>query len=394
MKIMIAAVAASDHLSGVSRHAANLAQCLLSRSEVAEVHLVIGGWQYESLRAAVTDVGSRLRIHQLDIQRGALGRNLWYFHGLPRLAERFEVDIVHLAYPAPLRRWGFDCPTVVTLHDLYPYDIPENFGFPKMLFNRAILRQCLAAADAVACVSQSTLRRLDIHAPGIALTKAVTIYNSVDPGPPMAQASPLPWWKGEPFLLCVAQHRRNKNIVLAMEVFERLLKAGDIASDTRLVVLGIEGPETARIHRHLRASAAADRILLLRGISDAELAWCYAHCELLLAPSLIEGFGLPIVEAMLHHCRVVCSDIPAFREVGGSYCQYADLHGDAAEAFVEATRIALQSQRFRAAVTDCYAGARIAEAYMDLYASLQHSALASGTGRRGHQVGLFERGPL
>jgi glycosyltransferase involved in cell wall biosynthesis len=394
MNVMIAAVAASDHLSGVSRHAANLAQCLLMRAEVAEVHLVIGVWQYQSMRAALANTEARLRIHQVDIDRGAMSRNLWYFNRLPKLAAQYEMDIVHLAYPAPLQRSAFDCPTVVTLHDMYPYDIPSNFGFPKMLFNRAILRQCLAAVDAVACVSNSTLRRLDIHAPGIALAKAVTIYNSVDAGPPMSQVSPLPNWSGEPFLLCVAQHRRNKNIVLAMQVFERLLRAGDVAPEMRLVVLGIEGPETPRVHRFIRNTGLAANVTLLQGISDAELSWCYTHCELLLAPSIIEGFGLPIVEAMMHRCRVVCSDIPAFREVGGSYCQYAELHNDAVGTFVEAMRIALKSHRFRAAATECFSLARIAEGYIDLYSGLQQGSAAITISARNNQVGLFERGPL
>jgi glycosyltransferase involved in cell wall biosynthesis len=179
-----------------------------------------------------------------------------------------------------------------------------------------------------------------------------------------------------------------------MQVFQRLLASGDVASNTRLVVLGIEGPETPNIHRFIQSSGLAENIVLLHGISDAELSWCYVHCELLLAPSLIEGFGLPIVEAMLHHCRVVCSDIPAFREVGGSYCQYADLHFDAIGAFVEATRVALKTFKFRAAATDCFSGARIAGAYIDLYSRLHEGGATMGARNRRAQVGLFERGPL
>ena len=194
-----------------------------------------------------------------------MSRNRWYFNRLPKLAAQYEMDVVHLAYPAPLRRSAFDCPTVVTLHDMYPYDIPSNFGFPKMLFNRAILRQCLAAVDAVACVSNSTLRRLDIHAPGIALTKAVTIYNSVDAGSPMSQTSPLPDWGGEPFLLCVAQHRRNKNIVLcdaglradAAERRCRVRHAADRDRDRR-------PRDTAHSPLHPRGWAGCERLATTR----------------------------------------------------------------------------------------------------------------------------------
>jgi len=371
MKIVIAIVASSEYLSGVSRHAANMARCLLARPEVSEIHLIAGAWQYRSLCDALPQDHAKLHVHSVSLGRSALSRNLWYYVGLPALAAQLGADVVHLAYPSPLNPRAFRCPTVVTLHDLYPYDIPDNFSLSKVLFNRMVLRQCLRAVDAIACVSENTMRRLDIHAPGYALQKAVTIYNCVEPGPPMAAQGPLPNWNGERFLLCVGQHRRNKNIPLAVETFRRLLIGKDISPTTSLVVIGIEGPETARIHRFIDDAGLARQVILLRGVSDAELQWCYAHCELLLAPSLIEGFGLPVVEAMLHHCRVVCSDIPAFREVGGAYCHFASLQPPAAEAFSHAARAALKSIKFREAATDRFAGPRIAEAYVQLYAQLR-----------------------
>jgi glycosyltransferase involved in cell wall biosynthesis len=375
LKVVIAIVGSSEHLSGVSRHAANMARCLLTRNEVAEVHLIAAEWQYRALCDAVPQSDCRLRLHSVSLGRSSIQRNLWYYTQLPVLAAQLEADVVHLAYPVPLNRNAFQCPTVVTLHDLYPYDIPDNFGFPKVIFNRMMLRQCLRAVDAIACVSESTLRRLDIHAPQYALEKAVTIYNCVEAGPPMAIEGPLPHWDGERFLLCVAQHRRNKNIPLAIEVFKRLLANGDIGPATSLIIIGIEGPETARIHKCIDEAGLARQVVLLQGVSDAELQWCYGHCDLLLAPSVVEGFGLPIVEAMLHHCRVVCSDIPAFREVGGSYCHYASLAHPAEEAFVQAARLALRNIKFRAAKTDRFSAPCIAEAYLQLYSDLRIAAL-------------------
>jgi glycosyltransferase involved in cell wall biosynthesis len=375
LKIVIAIVGSSEHLSGVSRHAANMARCLLTRNEVAEVHLIAAEWQFRSLRDAVPLNDCRLRLHSVSPGRSSVSRNLWYYRQLPVLAAQLQADVVHLAYPVPLNPRAFHCPTVVTLHDLYPYDIPDNFGFPKVIFNRMVLRQCLGAVDAVACVSESTLRRLDIHDPQCALEKAVTIYNCVEAGPPMAMLSPLPHWRGERFLLCVAQHRRNKNIPLAIEVFRRLRVNGDISSSTLLVIIGNEGPETARIHRAIDDAGLARQVVLLHGVSDAELQWCYGRCELLLAPSIVEGFGLPVVEAMLHHCRVVCSDIPAFREVGGSYCHYASLEHPAEDAFVHAARSTLKNIKFRAATTDRFSAPQVAEAYLRLYSDLRITAL-------------------
>jgi glycosyltransferase involved in cell wall biosynthesis len=377
MKIVIVVAGSSGHLSGVSRHAANLARCLLTRAGVTAVHVIAAECQWSSLDAALPHNDARLHLHEVAITGGAIRRNLWYYNQLPAIIRRLGADLVHFAYPAPVNRQALHCPAVVTLHDLYPYDIPSNFGFPKVVFNRVVLQQCLRAADSIACVSETTLRRLFFYEPGLAARKALTIYNCVDPGPPSSTVSPIPAWNGQPFLLCVAQHRRNKNIVLALRIFKRLLQEKEINPSALLVIIGIEGPETERIHETIRELALEQQVVFLRGIADSDLEWCYQHCELLLAPSLIEGFGLPIVEAMFHHCRVVCSDIPAFREVGGSYCHYVPLEPSPEVAFVRATRDALATLRFRTPTVDRYSSERIAKAYFQLYSDLcnQHAAV-------------------
>ncbi len=370
MRIVIAAVAAPTHVSGVTRHAANMARCIIKVPAISSVDLLVAPWQFESFRDTLPNNSTTLHIHQVALEKGTVKRNLWYYSDLPGLSAELHADIVHLAYPAPVKRAGFTCPVVVTLHDLYPYDIPENFGIRKLLFNRIILQQCLRAVDSIACVSENTRQRLKDVTPSAVANKALTIYNCVDPGPPMATNGPLPDWAGEPFFLCVAQHRRNKNILLAMQVFRQLLINHDIDQATKLLIVGIEGPETEKIKRFIGEAGFARQIILLHGVGDAELQWCYGHCELLLAPSIIEGFGLPVVEGMLHNCRIVCSDIPAFREIGDSSCHFARLNGGAVEAFVGACRSALKTVKSSSTVTDRFSGARVAESYLNLYTSL------------------------
>ena len=80
---------------------------------------------------------------------------------------------------------------------------------------------------------------------------------------------------------------------------------------------------------------------MLEGIPDCALRWLYEHAELLIAPSTMEGFGAPVAEALVCGTRVVCSDLPVFREIGRDSCQYFDLHGDAAQNLVLAAREAL-----------------------------------------------------
>ena len=85
--------------------------------------------------------------------------------------------------------------------------------------------------------------------PDTASKKAVTIYNCVEPVPAAVKPAFFDAWKQDRFLLCVAQHRRNKNIPLVVQIFKHLLSTGVIDSSKRLLLVGMAGPETARIRR-------------------------------------------------------------------------------------------------------------------------------------------------
>jgi glycosyltransferase involved in cell wall biosynthesis len=379
LKIVIALTSSSGQLSGVQRHAINLARCLLTRQEITAVHLIAAPWQQEFVYDAAPRNDARLQLHTAPIRNNSLSRNAWYYLELPRIASHLQADLVHLGYPTPLRKGSYYCPTVVTLHDLYPYDVPENFGFPKVLFNQLVLRQCLQMVDAIACVSQTTLARLQAIEPRLALAKAVVIYNSVEPLAQVSAWSPLPQWNGEPFLLCVAQHRRNKNILFLLRVFEGLLRTGKLRPQTRLVIVGIPGPETNAILRFLAEANIAERVVLLNGISEEELQWCYRNCELLLAPSLMEGFGLPVAEALLAGCPVICSDIPPFRELGGNRCVYIPLNDMAEHAFADAICAGIHERRSEPIALPQLSAPIIAEQYLQLYRSLLYPASAFDT---------------
>ncbi|HEY3990124.1 MAG TPA: glycosyltransferase family 1 protein [Acidobacteriaceae bacterium] len=370
MKVVIALTSSSGQLSGVQRHAVNLARCLLTREQITAVHLIAAPWQQEFVHDAAPRGDARLHLHTALVRNTSLSRNLWYYAQLPKIAAQLGADIVHLAYPAPLNERAYRCPTVVSLHDLYPYDVPQNFGFPKALFNQLVLQQCLRAANAIACVSRTTLARLESMEPRLALAKATAIYNCVEPQSCISDSGPLPDWSGESFLLCVAQHRRNKNILFLLRIFERLLRAGQFAAGTRLVILGIPGPETHAIRRFISKKGIVANVLLLNGLSEQELQWCYRNCEVLLAPSLVEGFGLPVAEALLAGCRVICSDIPAFRELGGNHCVYIPLNAAAEQVFSHAICAAIRKRAPKPVALPQLSAPFIAEQYLQLYQSL------------------------
>jgi glycosyltransferase involved in cell wall biosynthesis len=336
VKVLLTAVQFSASISGLQRHALNLVRALLRQPEISGVHLVIAPWQRTVLQQTNLDSSDRLAIHIADMHPGAAGRNLWYYLRLPRLAETIQPDIVHLSYPVPVRASAFQCPVVLTLHDLYPYEIPRNFGFSKVLFNRAILQHCVRNADAIVCVSGSTLLQLRKHVPRSCWSRAQRIYNCVEPSPDPLPEPSLRDLPRHPFLLTVSQHRRNKNIPLLIRVFHRLLTEHRIQPDMRLLVVGIPGPETSRLHHLVSELEVTDRVLFVHGVSDAGLQWCYRNAEALVAPSETEGFGLPVVEALLAGCRVICSDIPVFREIVAAHCRLVALGFGAEARFADA----------------------------------------------------------
>lgn len=388
MKILIAAASYASNISGIQRHACNVVRCLLQREEVSFVHLLIAPWQRKLVQDAGIKPDVRLSTHVAEMDPSSLSRNFWHYRRLPELAARLEVDLVHLTYPVPVNAVAFNCPTVVTLHDMYPYEIPVNFGFPRFIFNRLILMQCLRNVDAIACVSDVTRLRLGQYSSAAVGQKGVRIYNCCEAQPACASQPPIPNWQGETFLLCVAQHRHNKNLPLLIRVFDRLLRSGQVGSNMRLVILGITAQDTRNIHRLVSTLSLGESICFLEGLSDAELQWCYTRCEAVVAPSLTEGFGLPVAEGLLAGCRIVCSDIPAHREVGDGQCRFVALGQDAEIRLAEAIVEVLKEPKRQPVGLPQFSAPILAKQYISLYRKLLMSAVPMETARTSDSINV------
>jgi N-acetylglucosaminyldiphosphoundecaprenol N-acetyl-beta-D-mannosaminyltransferase len=332
---------------------------------------VLGRWQLGYFYEVFTLQSPKLHLLVADAENSPASRNLWYRNALPRVAAELRADIVHLAYPVPVRRRSFRMPVVVTLHDLYPYDAPENFGYPQVYVNRLILHQCMRNADAVACISETTLDRLLLHIPAT-WEQAVVIPNCVDLALGGPMKNPLPNWRGGPFFLCVAQHRANKNIAGLLHTFAALLRRGEIHPATSLVVVGNEGPETKALRALLRHLSIEKDVLLIDGVSHAGLLWLYRNCELVISPSQVEGFSFPVAEALFCGARVVCSDIPAHREIAGDSAEYFDPAAAIALESLSSAICAALAEKPKPAPTSLlrFSIANVSRQYMELYRKL------------------------
>jgi glycosyltransferase involved in cell wall biosynthesis len=371
MHVLISAVSSAQHPSGICRHAANLARGLCETREISKVTLLVGHWQMYYFTSKFKLDDRKLQVVSASTRGSAIERNPWYCWGLPRVVREHAPDVIHLSFPVPFVRSRVACPVVVSLHDMYPYDIPENFGASRVYFNRWFLRQCLKESDLVVCSSEFTLERLRFYMPTIAATKAARIYQCVGINPAKLQRPLLPALEDCPFLLVVAQHRNNKNLGLLLSAFAELRKRDIRYREWCLVIVGGIGPETPLLHGLVQRLSLQRNVAFSSAVSDEELCWLYKNCVACVAPSSIEGFGLPVLEALACGSRVVCSDIPAFREIGGAACEYFSLTcASPAAALVDAIRKAARASAPRAVNLDRFSGRQIAAQFATAYSSL------------------------
>jgi glycosyltransferase involved in cell wall biosynthesis len=371
MHVLISALHRASKPTGVCRYAANLAECLADTPEITKVTLIVGAWQREYFSTAFNLCFNKINIVSVDIKNSSLSRNSWFLLGLPQLAHRLRPDLVHLSFPLPFARSLFPCPVISTVHDLYPYELPENFGKLHAGFNRLFLKQCVVQSDALTCVSQTTLDRLRFFFPDLSAEQESTvIYNVVDFKE--VQMEVPEFFRGQestPFLLSVAQHRKNKNLNLLIYSYGFLLRMKKIDTATKLILVGSQGPETENLIRQIEELKLQDNVHLLSSINDGELSWLYQQCQSFIMPSSIEGFCLPLAEAMHLSCKVVCSDIPIFREIGSAECVYFSLQdnpiGNLAQAIsqvIQQPSVVSKSARF--------SKLNISNQYLQFYSSI------------------------
>ncbi|MBT9317293.1 glycosyltransferase family 4 protein [Leptothoe spongobia] len=374
MHILISALHRPLKPTGVCRHAVNLAQCLVSTGRVNSVSLVVGEWQKLYFEELFNLDSKEIQLVSVDIKNNSFSRNFWLMFGLPKLAKQLRPDLIHMSFPLPIIRQLYKVPIVSTIHDLYPYECPENFGYPQVLFNQLFLRQCISGSDGLACVSRCTLETLENHFSFVKKqNKTEVIYNAIDFANIKSKAPDcLVDSLTDSFLLNVAQHRKNKNLDLLIQAYSVLITQDKIQPKTKLLLIGNTGPETNYLERLVQTLDLDEQVMFISGIEDGELRWLYEHALVFVMPSSNEGFCLPLVEALILNCPVVCSDISIFREVGSSHCRYIDLYKNPVLNLSSAIAASLNEGALDSAYTESrFSKNNIAHQLLDFYTSIQ-----------------------
>ena len=215
---------------------------------------------------------------------------------------------------------------------------PAKFRFSPRVVQPNVFRRALRSSDRIICVSEFTRARLHKHFSQQRSAKAVCIPNSIQLSAGIGEGEAR---NRAALCLAVAQHRANKNLALLLEAFSLSKQSNLLAKDARLVIVGSAGPETSHLQRVAARLSISKDVLTISGVSDESLYALYRDCELFVSLSDIEGFGLPVVEALLARARVVASDIAIHREVAGDHCEYVNLNqANVAQAVTRAMQAA------------------------------------------------------
>lgn len=204
-------------------------------------------------------------------------------------------------------------PFVVTVHDLERMCFPFAPEEPSDQISLVLDAIAIKRADHIIAVSENTKVDLVKHL-GISEEKITVIYNGVDHGVFKPNGSgPSPF----PYILYVGSERPRKNLGNLLAAFAELKKS-DGFHDMKLVKLGSPGRSdafrAATVHM-IRSLGLEGEVIFGGHLTDHELAKYYASARALVYPSMYEGFGLPVVEAMACGCPVITSNVSSLPEV-------------------------------------------------------------------------------
>ena len=329
MRVMLDGRTIQDHFPGIGRYVYNLA-------------LALAGGPIELwLLHDPAQANTRFDLGRLEAAGARLvpiaARNFspaeqWR---VPDALQQHDVDVYHSPYYVMPYLPGR--PTVLTLYDLIPLRQDEaSRPLARLAFSASVR---LAAAAAKHLITLSSASAADLQQTlGVPADKITVVPAAPDPQfapQPEAVVAEVRRRLALPaaYALYVGSNKPHKNLPRLATAYASLPAADRLP----LVIAGHWDPRYPEARQ--RAAARPGRVHLIGGVAQTDLAALYAGAAFFVFPSLEEGFGLPVLEAMACGTPVLCADLPVLREVGGDAALYFDPHQ--AEAIAAALERAL-----------------------------------------------------
>lgn len=311
---------------------------------------------YEQERDVFLDQGSCLAPLTFGERlRSPLINIAWHQFGLSRWCRRRKYDALFL--PAGNRRLPYraPCPTVGTVHDFSSLHVRGKYDWKRMFYIRSVLPPLIRNLTRVVTVSESSKQDI-VHYANVPDDKVDVIYSAVDhdlycPGDVEASQESVGEKYGvtQPYILYVSRlEHPGKNHIRLIEAFDLLKKRHDLPH--QLLLAGSDWNGAEDIHRRAARSPFQRDIIFTGFAPTGDMPALFRGCELFAFPSLYEGFGLPILEAMACGAPTICSNVSSMPEVAGDAAVLFDPYE--VDSIAEAAEQVLLDDVFRAKIAE------------------------------------------
>jgi glycosyltransferase involved in cell wall biosynthesis len=294
--------------SGVHRYAANLITGI--RRAHPEHELVVFTHRNAALlRFLPSDVQHSVRFSWYrPLVDGSMSNILWHLLVLPFKALRNGLDIVHVTNGRPVTNVGNAA--VLTLHDVAELEIPGKFDLLRKLYRYCLLYPYMRRQAPILTVSRQAkddiARHLRVPPSDVIVLPNTTLW------PPVQDPHPE---HGKAFLYVGRIDHPSKNLPLLIKAFDQ---AATTMPSIELHLVGADSWRADVVHAIAEAATARARITFHGWLSDKELQQWYQRAHAVCLPSLREGFGLPVIEALRVGVPVLAANSGALPEVLGT----------------------------------------------------------------------------
>jgi glycosyltransferase involved in cell wall biosynthesis len=251
-------------------------------------------------------------------------RLLWEQTGLPALLRRLGADVLHSPhYTRPLTR--VPCASLVGIMDLTFFLMPQYHTRMKVLFFQRMMRMSARTADRFIAISDSTRRDLTACL-GVDRDRIDVTPLAVSPAfQPVVDGGRLDavrrkYGLPDRFILYVGRLEPRKNLLRLLVAYRELLEGSEAVP--ALVLAGAWGWQSNELRR--RVDELAERVSVPGFVPDEDLPALYSAATLFVYPSLYEGFGIPVLEAMSCGAPTLTSAVSSMPEVAGDAAELVD----------------------------------------------------------------------
>lgn len=319
MKIGISVFGTDSGKSGISQYVANIVGRLVDLAPGHEVIAFIN----QADAPWVRSWNPRLKVVALPDWTGhPVASIFWHIAALPLMLHRHGCQVVFM--PAANRRlaWSYGVPNVGTVHDFCPLHIPQKYDPVRTFYGLHVLPGMMRRLTRVISVSESTRRDLESFA-RVRPERIRVIYNGADlkrfTSRPHAAARaeippdlPIP----DPYVLYIARlEHPGKNHVRLLEAFAALKR--ETALPHKLVLVGGRWHGADVIKARVQELGLTDQVVFPGFVPDEVIPALYAAADAFAFPSLFEGFGIPVLEAMASGTPVCAANTSSIPEVVG-----------------------------------------------------------------------------